>query len=53
MQDLKTGFERYIESGESVELIDGEYLRIHDAELTELMQGYLNRLKQKNQNEDV
>ena len=50
---LKDGFSRYVETGESFELIDGEYLRIHDAELSFLMQGYIAELKRNSNGKDV
>lgn len=53
MFKLKDGFSRYVETGESFELIDGEYLRIHDAELTFLMQNYIAELKRKSKGQDV
>ena len=37
LQKLRQGFSRYVSQGESIELIDGENIRIHDAELTVLM----------------
>lgn len=50
---LKDGFSRMVETGESFELIDGEYLRIHDAELSFLMQGYIQELKRNSNGHDV
>jgi|TARA_B110000285_G_C14732310_1_gene427002 hypothetical protein len=42
---LRQGFSKYVSSGESFELIDGENLRIHDAELQPLMKEYVADLK--------
>ena len=39
------GFQNYLMSGESLELIDGEHLRIHDVELTLLMKDFFEELK--------
>lgn len=39
------GFKHYLMSGESLELVDGENLRIHDQELIFLMSKYIEQLK--------
>ena len=45
LSSLKKGFSNYVSSGESVELIDGENIRIHDEELSVLMTDHINELK--------
>lgn len=53
LSKLRDGFSRYAETGESFELIDGEYLRIHDSELTCLMQNYISDQKKRHQGKDI
>lgn len=47
LNNLRRGFSNYVQSGESVELIDGENIRIHDEELTVLMADYISELQRQ------
>lgn len=41
MRKMSQAFSKYAQTGESFELVDGEYLRIHDAELSQLMRSFM------------
>lgn len=43
-KEFLEGYNNYLRSGESLELVDGENMRIHDEELTVLMGNYIKQL---------
>lgn len=53
MLKLRQGFSKYAHSGESFELIDGENIRIHDMELSSLLEDYVSELKRQARGKDI
>lgn len=52
-KESMVGFCNYLGSGESLELVDGENMRIHDQELTILMEDFIHQLKIEANQKDI